>query len=467
MMTSVNLNKLVETPYMMEIIVQVLPNMILKATEIINIKQIFLKKFSKMLKEFFISKQRIQMYKSQQKRHLQESINEVNKESEAEIQVDYDEFLKVTHNDLQNLETIDHHQIVIGVWNILEENSIPQQLQISQEPVEVHKQLENIFEINLLLPNQILKKKQSNLPMMHQKNTILRFMTFINYYNLKQIEKQRNLGKSIDTDRFLHDLLEYSIRLAKTMSKNEMTSVQCKQQGFYIKTKEKKRRTMAKRIFNYDDQYGAYKKDIRSCSLVQQKGANLQFIHKSIQEFLIAADLYEVLVQSKNLDTQILNIINESLSKEENQNQNCIEFLTNLKQNYEQNYRKIENLSLVQKQKQLDAFEWTIYSITRLITTIKEHDINSINYSTEIYAETRLYLNQKIYQEVRIIEFLKFLVHLTKIDNKFIISGSNALNILVEMTWIQRIKILKIQELKILIYLRVILLNAIYLNLNL
>ncbi|CAD8092127.1 unnamed protein product [Paramecium primaurelia] len=38
MMTLVNLNKLVETPYMMEIIVQVLPNIILKATEIINIK---------------------------------------------------------------------------------------------------------------------------------------------------------------------------------------------------------------------------------------------------------------------------------------------------------------------------------------------------------------------------------------------------------------------------------------------
>ncbi|CAD8205761.1 unnamed protein product [Paramecium pentaurelia] len=80
---------------MMEIIVQVLPNMILKATEIINIKQTFLKNFPKTLKEFIISKYKIQMYKSQQKMHLLGLINEVNEESEAEIQVDYDEFLEV------------------------------------------------------------------------------------------------------------------------------------------------------------------------------------------------------------------------------------------------------------------------------------------------------------------------------------------------------------------------------------
>ncbi|CAD8103723.1 unnamed protein product [Paramecium primaurelia] len=116
MMTLVNLNKLVETPYMKEIIVQVLPNTILKPTEIINIKQTFLENFSKMLIEFFISKYRIQMYKSQQKRHLQESINEVNEKSEAEIQVDYDDLQEVTHNDLYNLEIIDYLQIAFEVW---------------------------------------------------------------------------------------------------------------------------------------------------------------------------------------------------------------------------------------------------------------------------------------------------------------------------------------------------------------
>ncbi|CAD8208448.1 unnamed protein product [Paramecium pentaurelia] len=127
-------------------------------TEIINIKQTFLKNFQKMLNEFFISKYKIQMYKSQQKRYLLGLKNELNKESEAENQADNDEFLEVTLNDLSNLGIIDYHEIALGVWNYQEENSIPQQLQISQDCEGVHQQLENIFETNLLLPNQILKK---------------------------------------------------------------------------------------------------------------------------------------------------------------------------------------------------------------------------------------------------------------------------------------------------------------------
>ncbi|CAD8206029.1 unnamed protein product [Paramecium pentaurelia] len=190
---------------MMEIIVQVLPNIIFKATEINNIKSTFLKNFSKILTRIHHKQIQIQMYKSQQKRHLQVSKKEVNKESEAEIQVDDDEFLEVTHNDLYNLEIIDYHQTAFVVWNIVEENSIPQQLQISQESEGVYKQLEKIFETNLVfwLQNQILRKIKiqqeeiiqfANDTLKEYNLTIYDFYCeFINYYNLKQIEKQRNL----------------------------------------------------------------------------------------------------------------------------------------------------------------------------------------------------------------------------------------------------------------------------------
>ncbi|CAD8184322.1 unnamed protein product [Paramecium pentaurelia] len=418
-------------------------------TEIINIKQTFLKNFQKMLNEFFISKYRIQMYKSQQKRYLLGLKNELNKESEAENQADNDEFLEVileqflnhTLNDLSNLGIIDYHEIALGVWNYQEENSIPQQLQISQDSEGVHQQLENIFETNLLLPNQILKKiKIQQEKILQFGNDALKehnltisdfYCEFLNYYYLKQIEKPRNLGQSIYADRFMHDLLEYSIRFAKTMSKNEMTQVQFKQQGLLYQNETEEK--LLREFFNYDDQNGAYKKDIRSCSLVQQKGANFQFTHKSIQEFLITTDLYQVLVQSNNFDTQIMNIIIELLSKEENQNQDCLEFLKNLKQKNSQNYNQIGIKSLLEKQKQIYAFEQTIDSIASLINIIKIHGINSVNYSTETYTETRQYLIKKIQHEVKIIEFLKFLIHLTKIDKYFIISGSNAINLLVEM----------------------------------
>ncbi|CAD8105018.1 unnamed protein product [Paramecium primaurelia] len=401
MMRSIDRNKLVETPYMMEIIVQVLPNMILKATEIINIKQTFLKNFSNMLEEFYISKYRIQMFKSQQKRHFYESINEVNKVSETQIQVDYDEFLEVTHNDLQNLEMIDYHLIASEVWNILEESLIPQQLQISQESVEVHNQLQRKLENNLLLLKNIKIQQEEIIQFAYdalkEYNLTIYdcYCEFINYYHLKQIEKRRNLGKSIDTDRFMHDLLEYSIRFAKIMSNNQLTQVQYKQQGFLYQNARTEEQWLNE-FFNYDDYNGAYKKDIRSCSLVQQKGANYQFTHKSIQEFLVAADLYEVLVQSKNIDTQILNIIIEILSKEQNQNQDCIKFLQNLQYKYAQNYHYIGNSTFLEKQKQLYDFDQTIMQIICLIKIIIMHDFNSINYSAEIYTGTRQYLISKI-----------------------------------------------------------------------
>ncbi|CAD8103725.1 unnamed protein product [Paramecium primaurelia] len=68
-----------------------------------------------------------------------------------------------------------------------------------------------------------------------------------------------------------------------------------------------------------------------------------------------------------------------------------------------------------------------------MIVTIIEHDINSVNFSSQIYAETRQYLIQKISHDDRMIAFSKFLVNLMIIYKHCIISGSNALNILVEM----------------------------------
>ncbi|CAD8177574.1 unnamed protein product [Paramecium pentaurelia] len=242
------------------------------------------------------------------------------------------------------------------------------------------------------------------------------------------------------------------------MSKNELTQVQFKQQGLLYQN-ERAEEQLLREFFNYDDQNGAFKKDIRSCSLVQQKGANFQFTHKSIQEFFIAADLYQVLVQSNNFDTQIMNIIIELLSKEENQNQDCLEFLKNLKQKYSQNYNQIGIKSLLEKQKQIYAFEQTIDSVAHLIKIIKIHGINSVNYSTETYTETRQYLIKKIQQEVRIIEFSKFLQKLIKIQLQVDLMQ---LIYWLKCRWIQQTKILKIQEQKIIIYLENV--NGINLN---
>lgn len=51
---------------------------------------------------------------------------------------------------------------------------------------------------------------------------------------------------------------------------------------------------------------------------------------------------------------------------------------------------------------------------------INKHDFNINDYSTEFYYVSRLEIIKKLKDRKQIIEFLKFLVHLTAIDDKFI-----------------------------------------------
>ncbi|CAK87305.1 unnamed protein product, partial (macronuclear) [Paramecium tetraurelia] len=76
MMQQINLYRLIETPYMMEIIVQVLPKMMVKASDIINLRQNFLKNFPIMLYEFYKSNYLNRMFKQQQKMYIKYDKNQ-------------------------------------------------------------------------------------------------------------------------------------------------------------------------------------------------------------------------------------------------------------------------------------------------------------------------------------------------------------------------------------------------------
>ncbi|CAD8214687.1 unnamed protein product [Paramecium octaurelia] len=89
---------------------------------------------------------------------------------------------------------------------------------------------------------------------------------------------------------------------------------------------------------------------------------------------------------------------------------------------------------LQQKQfEKLNDARKDIYLITRLMKQILCHDFNNINYFTEINIYVKQALINKIGKNENIVEFLKYLVHLTSIDNNFIQTGSNSLHLLVEM----------------------------------
>ncbi|CAD8214376.1 unnamed protein product [Paramecium octaurelia] len=122
-------------------------------------------------------------------------------------------------------------------------------------------------------------------------------------------------------------------------------------------------------------------------------------------------DLFKVLQLIEGMDDKIYIII-EKLLKDGYSN--SLKFISN-----------IEN--------QLNAAKSNLRKITNVLKIIKDHDFNTQNYSMEYYKEFKKDLITKISLNKKIIEFLKFLVHLTALDETYICCGSNSLHLLVQM----------------------------------
>ncbi|CAK90344.1 unnamed protein product (macronuclear) [Paramecium tetraurelia] len=135
---------------------------------------------------------------------------------------------------------------------------------------------------------------------------------------------------------------------------------------------------------------------------------NIQSNKEIVQIYNGKQDLYQVLTQTKNIDGYFLNQLILMLKKEKITN--FLEFFS-------------------EKSQDQTLFQF----ITNLMYNISEIDFNKENYSTENYEQIRKDLIKQISYDQHISEFLKFLVHLTAIDKRFLQCGSNSLHLLVEM----------------------------------
>ncbi|CAD8215076.1 unnamed protein product [Paramecium octaurelia] len=115
-------------------------------------------------------------------------------------------------------------------------------------------------------------------------------------------------------------------------------------------------------------------------------------------------DFYQVLTQAKNFDEFYLNELLQMLRNKKITN--CLEFFKS---------------------------QTELKFIASMIQNVSGIDINKKNYSNENYDQIRKGLIKQISYDQYIIKLMKFLVGLTAIDERFIQSGSNALNFLVEM----------------------------------
>ncbi|CAD8120171.1 unnamed protein product [Paramecium sonneborni] len=89
--------------------------------------------------------------------------------------------------------------------------------------------------------------------------------------------------------------------------------------------------------------------------------------------------------------------------------------------------------SFVNEQVTIQDIKQKIKNIMNALRNILDHPFSQINYSEESYEEERFNLIKKISGNKMIVNFLKCLVQLTNIDEKFIQCGSNGLNLLAQM----------------------------------
>ncbi|CAD8138689.1 unnamed protein product [Paramecium octaurelia] len=135
-------------------------------------------------------------------------------------------------------------------------------------------------------------------------------------------------------------------------------------------------------------------------------------------------DIYVLLAQSIEINESTFQILSQILQREKIQD--SLEFLSSC-----QNQRKVE-LEILQEQR-LNVEKNDVKKITNFLCHIKDHEFNKVNYSKKEYKKVKENLITNISNNKKIIELLKFLVHLTAVDQQYIQCGSNSLHLLVEM----------------------------------
>ncbi|CAD8100388.1 unnamed protein product [Paramecium sonneborni] len=303
---SVQIQDLLTTPFMLEIVVQVLPNMIKMYKGSTIIKDIFIINFIKLKKQVSQSKSLIEFYRKE--------YNPFNQNERLRlVKFDIDqEFSRL--NDEEQLSKIQKAEINETVDKLDKENffqkySIASILKSEGNNIIVdgYKVQLNPEDIDLVIMSLKMKKF-----------TIFEFYeSFINFYHLQQIQKQRELGKIQNYESFAFDIQQFSNSLAIDMTLRELSQINYKSQGkLDLKSNYKIERVVDDWLKQYFDMEDEYKKLIRTCILLTSKGSMHSFTHKSIQEFYVAKYIYDLLSSLNiKLDYNNSKYLNEEMEK--------------------------------------------------------------------------------------------------------------------------------------------------------
>ncbi|CAD8165611.1 unnamed protein product [Paramecium octaurelia] len=292
---SIKIQDLLTTPFMLEIIVQVLPNMTKRYSGSTQMKDIFIKNFMNLQKQVKLSQNAQEFYRKENQIQIENQQNDksnLDEEQSSEKEKDEEHQLKIQKAKVDEIVDKLENQ------KFFQNYSIVSTLNHDADTI--------IFDGNTV---KLSSDDTSSviIALKMKKFTVFEFYEgFINFYHEQQIQKQRELGKVSNYESFSCDIYQFSYSLAIDMTLRELSQISYKAQGrLDLKNNYKIEQVIDDWLKQYFDIEDDYKKLIRSCILLSAKGSTFSFTHKSIQEFYVAKYIFDLLTSLNNFDTNI------------------------------------------------------------------------------------------------------------------------------------------------------------------
>ncbi|KAM3129376.1 hypothetical protein pb186bvf_018524 [Paramecium bursaria] len=402
---SMDLNQLLETPYMLNIVVEVLPQMNNQASQPNSIKQNFIQNYIDLTKRFLEST--IKVF----------DLNQNQIEQQPEVVQSFRQYLNIEEQlvlDSQNLwDTLIEHQF-FNNWNI--QSSF-------EETVSQLQKIQNLINREFFPLKDCNEDLMINLYKSLKSHKLTLFDFFDNFF-LQYVENQRQkLIYSldiIDQNQFEQDIFKYATRLSILMFQRQETIIEIKPQGILFREENS---NPYNQFFEDADQYGNYRKQIRKCIPLNQKGNFYQFRHKAIQEFLFSKECLKFFEKAY----QVINQLNELLIQLRKSN-----IKLNLQLIKQQNQLNIQDQSQDEQRKSALLIE--------LLQSIESQFLKQINLQETFNLGALKFIKAKFSQAPDFQKVLYPLILLSSVNKSYTRLSSNCLLICLEITGFQRDK---------------------------
>ncbi|CAD8191441.1 unnamed protein product [Paramecium octaurelia] len=278
---NLDIRNLLCTPFMMEIIVYVLPETYSLLSKASRIRELLKKNYMFLKMEAKTSEANMEIYSKLRKNNFQFVAKEDEINISKEIVQQFDQILKSLENE-----------------KFFEQLSMAGSLQyVNNTTILSNKYFTVDFDANFIVSAFKL----------HKYTAFEFYEIFVNFYHTQQLQKLKALGQSIKEETMIKDLQDFSIFLAIEMSMNQLTQVNYQQKGklhiVQVQLERKVEVSWEDLCFSENQDDFEYKTQLRKCMLINSKGSVYAFNHKSIQEYFVAkyiVNLIEKIIPKEN-----------------------------------------------------------------------------------------------------------------------------------------------------------------------